>query len=55
VAAATQRNQQVVRTGEIDAVNHVGYLGTPRNQGWAPVDHAIKDFAGRIVAVLTRA
>src|SRR5262249_17306482 len=50
VAAATDRQEQVVLPREIHRVDHVGDTGAADDQGRAPVDHGVVDLAGRVVA-----
>ena len=55
MAAPAHRHQELVRAGEIDALDHVGNAGTAGDEGWAPVDHAIPDGAGRVVTGIASA
>src|SRR5438128_7431442 len=50
VASATDRDEQVVGTGELDGRDDVGHPGAADDERRAPVDHAVPDFAGGLVA-----
>src|SRR5438128_10741346 len=50
VASATDRDEQVVGTGELDGRDDVGHPGAAHDERRAPVDHAVPDFAGGLVA-----
>jgi len=54
VAPATHGHQQVVSTGEVHRVDDVRHARTPRKQRRFPVDHAIPDLAGVLIASLPR-
>ena len=43
MAAAAQREEQLVRTSEIDGVLHVGGTGAAYDQRWATIDISIPD------------
>ena len=53
VTTPTYGENHIMRTGEIDRCDHVGRSRTAGNQCRALVDHAIPDFAGCIVTVVT--
>lgn len=55
VAAATHGDLQIVRAGEVDGVDHVRDAGAADDQAGPPVDHAVPDLAGVVVAVVARA
>jgi hypothetical protein len=49
VAAATNRHEQIVVTGEIDRADDVGHPGTADNQGGPFVNHGVPDLTRLIV------
>ena len=53
VPAAPDRNEETVLAGEVDRRDDIGHIGAARDQGGMLVDHAVVDFAGRIVALIT--
>jgi hypothetical protein len=54
VTPASNRNQNIVLARETHACDDIGGAGTPRNDGWPPVDHGIRNRSGSVIALLTR-
>src|SRR4029450_10452390 len=50
VAPTAHRDEQLMGAGELDGRDDVGHPGTADNERRVPVDHAIPDFADRVVA-----
>jgi hypothetical protein len=50
VAATTHGDEHVVIAGEMDCGDDVGDIGAPHDQARMPVNHAIIDLAGRLIA-----
>src|SRR5262249_48964687 len=50
VATAADRDEQVVSAGELDGRDDVSHPGTADDKRRAPVDHAVPDFAGGLIA-----
>jgi hypothetical protein len=50
MAPAADRDEQVVGAGELDGRDDVGHSGAADDERRAPVDHAVPDFAGGLVA-----
>src|SRR5215831_11335316 len=50
MAATPHRHQQLVGTGEIDGIDHVGDASAASNERWPLVDIGIPDLAGLVVA-----
>ena len=49
VRAAPDRDGQPIIPAEIDGRDHVGCVGTARDELWALVDHRVVEFAGVVV------
>ena len=50
VAAAADRRQQVIFPAKIHGRDHVGHVHATRNQTRALIDHAVVDFARRLIS-----
>ncbi len=55
MAAPTDRDEELVGSGEIDGGDDICGSGTADKQSWLAVDHAIPDLPGGFVVVVARA
>jgi len=55
VATTSHRDQKFVLLGEIDGIDDVGNATTARDQRRSPINHAVPDLPGVIVASLAGA
>ena len=51
MSATPNRNQEAVLAPEVDRSNDIGYVGAACDQGGVPVDHAVVDLAGSLIAL----
>ena len=54
MTAAAHGQRYIAVAGEVDRIDHVGDTRAANDHRWSPVDHAVPDFARRLVARLTR-
>jgi hypothetical protein len=54
VASASNRNQQIVFTSETDTCDDISSTSAACHNGRVPIDHRVRDRAGRVVPVVAR-